>query len=392
MLEFTLEEYANRIKNLLIKMEEEALDAVIITTAENNRYFSGLRSIVWLSKISNPGVMIITKDGKMALIGTASAVGTMTETTCFEEEDIYYYGRKGEIGIPQSCVEAISEVLKKFKVEQKRIGMELGEVFRVHMPQFMFQELTDKLPDAAIVDAARVFWELRTVKSEREIHCVRKVCEINDICYEKAFSSIEPGKTTERDLYRTMAKEAYRLGCDDMLMMGIIFGRNETNSPPSDKVISSEDKNKLLLIDGGPSYKGYYGDIIREAVVEGLTPKQQYIHDVTYEALQMVLGSIKEGVYARELSLMLDKFIAAKGLEHVHQTKGWLGHGIGLDVHEPPQIAGNSDYILKSGMTLSIEPLINDPDYGVFCNEQNILVTKEGYELLSKITTDMRVI
>jgi len=389
-MDFPIEEYEKRITDLIRKMEKKNLDAVMLTTAENTRYFCGLQSIVWSSKVSTPGLLVVTKDKKLALIGSATAIGPMLATSCMEEKDLYYYSSKGEAGVPETYPDIIFEVLKKFGVARGKIGMELGKGFRLHMTYPVHSELMGLLNQAEIIDFSHELWELRSVKSQREIEIIREACKINDNCYKAAFESIELGKTTEWNIFQAAADEAFRQGCESMPTMGILFGKGRyelTNCPPSDKVISKEP-HQILFIDGGPCYKGYYTDIIRMAVTGELTSRQKEFEKISHEALYTALESIKPGVSCAQVSENVNDVVHKAGFDDYHQTYNWTGHCLGLDIHELPDLAVNSDFILKEGMYFSVEPLIMDKEEGMFVNEQNILVTKDGYEILSKFPID----
>ena len=101
---------------------------------------------------------------------------------------------------------------------------------------------------------------------------------------------------------------------------------------------------------------------------------------------------VRPGVPVSEVSRVADACLARHGVDSFNGSKGWSGHGIGLDVHEEPQVALGSDYVLQAGMTLSLEPSFKVPGVGAFCNEQNFVVTETGYELLSPSPMEMRVL
>ncbi|MFR1109697.1 MAG: M24 family metallopeptidase [Anaerotruncus colihominis] len=141
------------------------------------------------------------------------------------------------------------------------------------------------IPDAEIADAAQLLWEIRRVKSPREIEVMREVCRINVASYKKGFESIVCGKTTEEELYRIMCAESFLQGAENILPLGIRCGRErypQGNCPPSNRVIGKEP-GEMMLVDGGPCYKGYYSDIIRQAVSGKPTDRQQMMYDIAVE-------------------------------------------------------------------------------------------------------------
>lgn len=84
-----------------------------------------------------------------------------------------------------------------------------------------------------------------------------------------------------------------------------------------------------------------------------------------------------------------DAYYEKAGVSDINQTKGWVGHSIGLNVHEYPCLEAGEDTPLQAGMVMSMEPSLTTPTAGTMCLEQNFIVTETGYELLSKMPTEL---
>ena len=209
MLEFPVDEYEARIAKLIAGMQKYGFDAVLLSSKENTRYFSGLQSIVWDSKIAVPGLLVVTANGDMTIVSSTSNQPTVKVTSCLEPDRLLAYTRTKEPGFPDTFPKAIAYALEKFKVSGGRIGMEIGTGFRVSMSYADQKALFSLIPDAEIADAAQLLWEIRRVKSPREIEVMREVCRINVASYKKGFESIVCGKTTEEELYRIMCAESF---------------------------------------------------------------------------------------------------------------------------------------------------------------------------------------
>jgi len=219
---------------------------------------------------------------------------------------------------------------------------------------------------------------------------MRKVCGMNCRLYEKAFQSVVPGRTTERDVFDVMGREAFSIGCDTILDMGIRAGIDRdphSNCPASDRVIGSVHEREVLMIDGGPAYKGYYSDIIRTAVIGKASGIQLERHALAVEACYLGLSLLKPGNTVREVTAAVDKFLDDRGFHETNRTRNWIGHSLGLDVHEFPCLE-LSDDIIQPGMVFACEPCICD-EYGMFGIEENVLITDTGYELLTPLRHDM---
>ena len=133
MLEFPVEEYRARVDKLIAGMQKHGMDAILLSSKENTRYFSGLQSIVWDSKIAVPGLLIVTANGDMTIVSSTSNQPTVTVTSCIEPEKLLAYSRTSEPGFPDTFPKAVAYALEKFNVKTGRIGMEIGHGFRVAM-------------------------------------------------------------------------------------------------------------------------------------------------------------------------------------------------------------------------------------------------------------------
>ena len=394
MLDFPIDEYVSRKSNLVAALDSHGLDGIILTTEENTRYFTGFQSIVWDSKVSTPAFLVVNRNGDWLMVGSHSSIGTMSITSCMDGGDLFYYDRAAlDPSVPKTYFEAITAAVGKLIPTGGRVGMETGLGFRVHMNYPNLRDLLGYLEGKSMehVDAADLLWGIRSIKSPRELEVMRKVCAINCALYKAAYDSVRAGVTTERDVFHVMGIEAFRLGCEKILNMGIRAGLDRdphTNCPSSSRVIGSGHEGEVLMIDGGPIYKGYYSDIIRTGVVGKPTQRQLDLHDIAVEACYVGLGHIRPGASISEATRAVDEYIDKKGMREYNITYSWIGHGIGMDVHEFPGIEISSKDVFKPGMCFAVEPCIRTPD-GMFGIEQNIAVNESGYELLTPFRHDL---
>ena len=376
--QFPVSEYEARRNKVLAGMEKAGIDALILTSDENTYYFTGFRSIVWESKVSILGTLVITKDGSMALATSLNGAKTARGSCCIEDIRTF-----GEDGYP-SYVKAIISLLEEKGLTKGRIGFEFGDGQKMHLNYNLTQELFEELKDSHRVEAASLLWEVRCVKSPLEIEKMRKVCEINIQSIQKGFDSLNEGMT-EMDLYGVIMSEYYRLGAERALPIGLRAGKerySHINSPPSYRPIMKGD---IILVDGGPVYHGYYSDIIRQAVIGKPTDLQQEMFDVAREACYKGIEAVKPGRPICEVSKAVEQYIeSSKFAEyHVYANKGTYGHSIGIGVHEFPMLSHKSTMPLRVGMTFAIEPYLYKEEVGSLGIEENILVTENGCEILT---------
>lgn len=393
MLDFPLDEYEERLRKLLSEMALAKVDGALITQQENLRYFTGLRSADWAVKDAHPGLLLIAADGRMAMVGEEAALPTMAETCCLEEGELCGFDPDAPGDSP--LAQAVFSAMGRLGIDRGRVGLESGMVARLRMRYRDFGALRALCGDGVEwVEFSRNIWNLRTIKSPREIEIFRQVCAISGKCYQKAFDSVVLDKSTEQEIYHVYAEEAFRLGADGMPPLIVEFGRGrytQANCPPSDKVITSKP-HEFLFIDTGPALKGYITDTIRMGVVDSMNPRQRELRAMADEALAFCLDQIHDGVPCWEVSKRMDEMVAARGFDRWNQTKGWTGHSVGLDVHEPPTLSCDCDMLIRSNMILSVEPLMMDEENGMIATEHNILVTDSGYENLTPWLSDLVIL
>lgn len=386
ILELPLSEYKQRLNKLIGQMEKQDLEALIFTSDENTFYFSGFKSIVWDSKVSTPGVLVITKDGDMMISTSKGGRETANATSCVE--DIRYYG---EDSTYKTYALSIVSILEERGVKKGRIGFEIGNGNKMHLNHKDREELFAEMGNFEIVDASEAIWKVRSIKSTLEIERIRKCCEINIKGIEKGLNSVYEGMT-ELELYRNILQEYFRLGAEHTLPIGVRAGKerySQSNCPPSDRPIGKGD---IILIDGGPVYKGYYSDIIRQAVIGKPTDYQLEMFNTARDACYVGIETVKPGIAIKEVCKAVDDYVTNSKFAEIYAGKNWCGHSIGVGVHEFPMLDIHTDTKLEPGMVFAIEPCLYQEGIGTLGIEENILVTENGCEILTPSNSELKVL
>jgi Xaa-Pro aminopeptidase len=282
-------------------------------------------------------------------------------------------------GVP---TEMVASLFRELGLEHASVGAEFGREQRLGMPLADFLRLQDALPDVQWVDAADVFWQLRMIKSQSEIECMRKSCSATMHAFSTVFPKLGPGFTREQVVH--MLQSAI---CDDGADFGFTLATwdRETNeamgSLPSGEPI---EKGDMVWIDLGAVYHGYWSDFSR-AVSLGHPSDEtlrvwEAIHYVTMKGVQTVrpgatIGQVVHACMAESERRGLDLNLALGA--------GRMGHGVGLNLTEPPNVSFGETTVLQRGMTITVEPGIVGPS-GVFIIEQNVAVTEDGVDVLSE--------
>jgi Xaa-Pro aminopeptidase len=369
-----LQEYSQRLERLRALMRRNDLDAVLLGTGTNLRYFSGYPSPVrsgcrpfflLLPLASDP--VFIVHGGRKAEAERFSWVKDVREYT----------------ELSRVPVQLIRDALHECGALGGQLGMELGFEQSFDVPYLEFCRLREGLPPTMIVDAGPCLWQLRMIKSEAEIACQRQACHILSDAYAKVFAAVREG-TTEREVANYLRSCFENEGATDQWIL-ITSGHGNydlATKLPEGRPIRRGD---MVWIDAGCAVSGYWSDFSRAAVVGEPSAEQcraqEAVHQITWEAVQ----EVRPGVSVLHLARFCNTRLARLGFAITSSISGLasrVGHGVGLDVTEPPHVAEYDDTILEPGMVITLEPGVAT-EYGTFHVEENVLVTREGCEVLS---------
>lgn len=389
MCEFPVEEFTARITALVVKMKEAGLDGMMLSNRENTRYFCGLQSIIWSSKVSTPGILLVNADGKTALIGSASAVETARYTSVLEDEDVFCFDRNALPGTPATYPDAVVSAFHQLGLAHGRIGAEFGDSCYLQLQYHWYLELCEQMPEIQFVDASQIIFALRSVKSPAEIDLLAHACQQNEASLSYAISTIIPGRTTEREVYRSFAQEAYRRHCENVMELSVRFSpeRLPLSTCPSGNTVITDTPHAPLVISGGLFIHGYYSNMERAAVVGSLTAQQQMLFDWAHQTTQRMCDLFHDGTDLQEAIRQIDEFALASPAGAYYQAQNMLGFGIGLDPCEPPYLERSAQLPvhLRAGMVLQVAPRFGSPELGYFTCSTVLEVINSGVRLLSSL-------
>jgi Xaa-Pro aminopeptidase len=386
---FPTAEYEERFARLKREMEARDLDAVLVTAKENVLYFSGLETVGWDSK-HRPVGCLLPLEGDSPILVIPESLAYVAEVTSWVPEVRLWGGFKRK-GIPADPVQAIANAVAEAGTDTGRIGLELGYGTRFSASQADFATLMKLLERAEVVDAGPAIWALREIKSPAEIEIMRTVCDHTCEAFRVGFEAMHGGMT-ERELAGIIfsemaARTGFRPG-----FIGIRSGPLKytmMNVPPFNKPLESGD---MVVVDGGATYENYWCDMMRMASIGEPSDEQRRFFDADLAAQKAGMAAVKPGARVSEpCRAALDVLVDAGLGDHVPSLER-VGHGLGLDVHEPPSLALGGDAEIKPGMILTVEPIFSDlPEFkiGNFAMEQIMVVTETGTELLTPFTDEL---
>ena len=371
--EFPMEEMNRKLLNARELICMEGFSGIVVTGAANHFYFTGFRKLANWASFTRTVFVFIPRDNEPIMYvqefdgPEAASRSAYPDVRTFKE-------------IMSAPVDGVVEIMKELGMDKGKIGFELGYEQRMDLSYNDYLAIKEKLPNAEFVDASNLIWKLRMVKLPYEVECLRKSNDITSITFDRCFKEICEGMTEKQVAQRfiaILAEEGAELPGFVIVISG--SGNYERiGARPTDKVI---EKGDLVWIDAGANYKGYFTDFCRAGVVGGGTPEQRRLQSIVHEITMQGCQAIAPGMPAEELYNICAKGFISHGLPLSFEC-GRAGHGIGLQLTEPPSIAGCDNTVLQPSMVITLEPgYVNE--LGCFDVEENILVTEAGYEILS---------
>ncbi|NNE54207.1 MAG: M24 family metallopeptidase [Sulfitobacter sp.] len=245
----------------------------------------------------------------------------------------------------------------------------------------------DRLMQAKRQFTATTVGALRMRKDDREYRILKRNAQTADQAMQAAWAEMAPGMTETQvaDIVRNAFK---RQGVKPMFT---IIGAGGNGAYPHHQTGETVLKRgDAIVMDIGGGMDGYSSDMTRMAVIG--TPPEDYdvVHQVVEGAVQAALAAAKPGVKAHVVDDAARGVItdAGYGEYFVHRT----GHGMGVEVHEPPYITATSETVLEEGMVFSIEPGIYLPGRFGIRLEDIVILRDDGPEILSDLPRDLRVL
>jgi|YNPNPStandDraft_1061719.scaffolds.fasta_scaffold01238_12 Xaa-Pro dipeptidase len=297
-----------------------------------------------------------------------------------ELESEIAYTAKGHVHTYKNRHEA-GVIIKKLLSSFKRIGLNNSS-----LSTHDYIKLKEHFKDSFFIDVSEALMETRLIKDKEEIEIIRHACSISDKTMENVGSLISENMK-EYELAAEIDYLLVRNGADKPAFETISsFGVN-TSKPHHTHSDNTLKKNDFIICDFGACYRRYNSDITRTFIYGSTSKKQQEMYSVVAEAQRKGLDNIRSGVPGSMIHNAVASYIDSTPFKggFIHST----GHSLGLSVHEGPVLSSDSDFILKENMILTVEPGVYIPGYGGVRVEDDILVKKDGYELLTSSMKDL---
>jgi ectoine hydrolase len=348
-------------------MKEAGLDAVVSISPENFAYVTGFLSPTQPLMRWRHAMALVTADAAVVLVVVDMEASTIraksppgTEIAVWREFEF-------------DAMAVLADLLRKHGLASARIGIELD-----YLPAADFAALSEALPQARFVPAQAMLARLREIKTPAEIDLLRRLSRIADRAITEAYHAVRAG-SSEMDLAAALTRGIYEQGAEYFKLMIVATGERSVfpNVGPTERVLAHGDVCRLEIF---PMIGGYHAGVCRTAAVGAPPPHAESIWANLTACKHLLLSAIRPGASSRAIyQLYLDK-VGELGLPPI----SFIGHGIGLALHEDPYLGPTADRALEAGMVLGIEPLIYQTGFGFgMQNKDMVLVTADGCELMS---------
>jgi Xaa-Pro dipeptidase len=371
---FTTEEFTKRTGRAQEIMRKHELDAIVLTAPPNFRYFSGFESQFWESPTRPWFIIVPSSREPLAVIPEIGAPEMLN--TWIKDVRTWPAPRPSDDG-----TNLLASTLDSLPRRFGRVGFELGREHSLRMPVVQFLELGSLLHGCELVNGSPCIWEIRMVKTEAEIDRIRHICRIASDAYAKVPEVVKIGDS-EREAARKLMIELARHGADSIPFLPAISGEGgvaQIVCGPHDRRIQSGD---ILFFDTGATYDGYYCDFDRNYAVGEVSGDAKRAHEAMWRATEAGIEAAVVGATTDQLFAAMAKVIEEAG--SLGNNVGRLGHGLGMQLTEPPSNMPGDGTVLKENMVLTIEPGFEYAPGKMIVHEENIVVRGSRAELLTK--------
>ena len=358
--------FAQRVKKLRRALGKAGLDETagfLVAANSNIEYLCGFTGSYGFLLIS-PDSAVLYTDGRYTTQAKTQALGVaVCEST-------------------QRPLDQLISDLKKQRVQ--RLGVEENRISYA-----LVQTLRRQLRRTRIEPLNGLVEQLRLVKTADEIRKIRRAARLNSRAFDDVCSRASAEWTEAR--FAAEVDFTFRsLGADGPAFETIVASGPHSALPHARARPQSITPDSLVVVDHGAILDGYNSDMTRTICFGRVGSEERRIFQGVYEAQKAAVDQVRSGVKAATVDQAARKVIEALGLGDAfpHAT----GHGVGLEIHEQPRVGAGEQTRLTSGMVITIEPGAYVEGVGGVRIEDLLLVTKTGYEILSRTPRRLRIL
>lgn len=369
-------EYRERVKKAAALAAAHGLDVLVVNSTEadysNVRYFSNFWPLFETAGVA------IAPSGKCAIMVGPESMKFATDRSVIQ--DIFQmmaYRESADPSYPELQASTYADVFSFLGVKGRNLKIGIGGYLVTSIVQI--EALKECFPEAQIVRADDIMIELRGVKSENELACIREGLRITEIATRDVMKQIRPGMT-ELSLVGIAQKSIYENGAEYEGLPMYVFSEKSTRhaiSRPTYRVI---EKGDIVQLNLSAKVEGYSPSIGIPVSMGPLTGRKREVVEFGLEAHRWTYAQLKAGVMASDVATRFVELFKARGFFDCYIYGPC--HGTGLIEVEAPWMESNSTYPLRQNMTFQVDTFVSTPTFGIRW-ETGIVIRKDRAELLS---------
>lgn len=370
---FPRSEFEARLERMQAFMRRDGLDALLLTTPQQVRYVTGFDSQFWESP-TRPWYVVVPASGPpVAVVPDIGAPG-MRRTWV---DDVRSWAAPNP---PDDGVTLLAEALADVAGAQANVGAELGRELHLRMPIVEFERLRE-ISGVRFLDGSGVVRSCRHVKSELEIDKIRYACEITSAAYASLPARYREGDT-ERSFARRLRSDVAARGADSSPYLVCVSGPGGYDNVvmgPGDRTLRAGD---VVSIDTGTLFDGYFCDFNRNWAIGTPDDAVKRAYEAVWETTELGIGRARPGVRVRDLWQAMAEHLRAAG--SLGNNVGRLGHGLGLQLTEPPSTHPLDETVLEVGTVLTVEPGMEFAPGRLMVHEEDLVIRDGPPEVLTR--------
>jgi len=352
------EVYTLRREKLRKLLKKQAADALLVTNFTN---------VTWLTGFTgDDSYLLLSADDECILSDSRYTIQIGEE--CPGLRLLLRGGKVGFVPLIRAELEKLSS--------SPRLAVESNSITLAEAERFKKSLGVELVPVDGLVET------LRQVKDRTEIQTIRESAKIARNAFHAIRAQLTPD-WTEKQIADELEFAMRRLGARDASFPTIVAVGPRAALPHCVPGTHRVSEAGSLLIDWGAKFKGYASDLTRVLITGRVSTEYRKVYQTVLDAQRKAIDAIQPGKKCSEIDRVARDFIAQAG--YGERFNHGLGHGIGLYIHEGPSFSPGCDTILKPGMVITVEPGIYVKDWGGVRIEDDVLVTRDGCEVLSDV-------
>ena len=342
-----------KIRWLRNKIKSIDLDAMIVSNPISIKYLTGIEA---------EGILILARKENFFLTD-GRYIEAVKSLLTIEDEIIV-----------EDIKDLSDQDLENLFLFCENVGFEENYVTYAKYKEYMY-----KFKIHSLVETELLIEKQRAIKDQEEIRNITKACNITDDCFEYLLNYIKIGMT-EKQIANAIERFFRINGAEELAFDTIVASGPNSSMPhavPTDRKIEYGD---VITIDMGCKYNGYCSDMTRTIFVGEIDEEVEKVYNLVLKNQIQTIGEMKEGAICKNVAKMVVNDFEINGYDLIHG----LGHSLGLEVHEIPNLGTKSEVILKPNMIITDEPGIYIPGRFGIRIEDTVIVGKSTGVALTK--------